>query len=89
MLACAEEVAITPQAKVGSRDLESIRSRSENPEPFGRGSCIVQHDAIALIRTPSHSAAELVELRETETLGAFNHHHAGVRHVDADLDDRR
>ena len=35
------------------------------------------------------SSSKLVELREPEALGVFNNHNHGVRHVDADLDDRR
>ena len=30
-----------------------------------------------------------MQLRQPEPLGVLDDHHAGVRHVDADLDDRR
>ena len=37
----------------------------------------------------AHSPAELVQLRQPESLGVLDDHHRGVRHIDADLDDRR
>ena len=35
------------------------------------------------------AAAQLVQLRQAEPLGVLDHHQRRVRHVDADLDDRR
>ena len=36
---------------------------------------------------PADPPAQLVELGQAETFGAFDQHDAGVRHVDADFDD--
>ena len=38
---------------------------------------------------PADPPAQLVQLREPEAFGVLDHHHARVRHVDADLHDRR
>ena len=48
-----------------------------------------QQDAVALLGAAPDAPAQLVELREAEALGVLDDHHRGVRHVDADLDDRR
>src|SRR5258708_34396319 len=44
---------------------------------------------MALRRTASDPAAELVELREAEPIGTLDHHDAGIGDVDAHLDHRR
>ena len=36
-----------------------------------------------------HAAAQLVELANTKSVGIKNHHHRGVRNIDAHLDDGR
>ena len=38
--------------------------------------------------TAPDAPPKLVKLGQPETVGVFDHHHAGVRHVDADFDDR-
>ena len=45
--------------------------------------------AIGFGVSPSHPSAELVQLAQPEPLGAFDDNHRGVRHIDADFDDRR
>ena len=37
---------------------------------------------------PRPAAAQLVQLRQAETLGVLDHHQAGVGHVHAHFDDR-
>ena len=50
---------------------------------------LIQQDAVRLVRAAADAAAQLVQLRQAEALGVLDHHHRRVRHVDADLDDRR
>ena len=44
-------------------------------------------DAVRLVAAAPHAAAQLVQLREAEPLGVLNHHHRGVGHVNAYLND--
>ncbi len=43
---------------------------------------------IRLVLTASDASAELVQLRQAESLGVLNDHGVGIWHVDADLDHR-
>src|SRR3954453_12171473 len=36
----------------------------------------------------AHPTAQLMQLGDPETVGVEDHHHGGVRHIDADLDHR-
>ena len=47
-----------------------------------------QH-TIGFLASPSDTSAKLVQLRETEPLRALDHHHGGVRDIDADLNHGR
>ena len=44
-------------------------------------------DAVAFGCATADAAAKLVQLREAEALGMFDHHDGGVGNVDADFDD--
>ena len=50
---------------------------------------LIQQDAVGLVRAAADAAAQLVQLRQAEPLGVLDDHDRRVRHVDADLDDRR
>ena len=39
-----------------------------------------------LRRAAADASAQLVQLGQAEALGVLDHHHGGVRHVDADFD---
>ncbi len=45
----------------------------------------MQQQAEAGFRAPADAPAQLVQLRQPEPLGMVDHHHAGLRHVHADL----
>ena len=45
--------------------------------------------AVGLVVAPPDAAAELVQLRQTKTVGAFNDHDGAVGHVYAHLNDGR
>ena len=46
----------------------------------------VEQDAGRIVGAAADAAAQLVQLREAETLGVLDHHQRGVGDVDADLD---
>ena len=46
-----------------------------------------EEETVALLITPANAAAELVELREAESLGTFDHDDRAVRDIDADFYD--
>jgi len=41
-----------------------------------------------LVFASADSAPELMKLRQAETVGAFNHHNAGIGNIDADFNHR-
>ena len=64
--------------------------RDENVEPLGGlRTHVAEEDAERLFGAAADSAAQLVQLRETEALRVLDHHHRRVGHVDADLDHGR
>ena len=91
MLARAEKFARTAQLEVFVRYFESVCcSLHDLHAPLRRVVFGVRdEDAGGFILPTPDSPSELVELREPEALGVFNNHNHGVRHVDADFDDRR
>ena len=50
---------------------------------------LIEQDAGRIVGAASDAAAQLMQLRETETLGMLDHHQTGVGHIDANLDHRR
>ena len=91
MLALAEEIAGAAQAQILVRDLEAVRRPAEHPQPLDRFGVlrVGDEDAGGFVLPAPDAPAELVKLREAVALGVFDHHDHRVRHVDADLDDRR
>ena len=62
----------------------------EDLQPLGHiRAHVAEQDAVRLLRAASDAAAELMELREPESLRVLDEHHRRVRHVDAHLDHRR
>src|SRR5690606_3531303 len=88
-LARAEEVSLSPEAKILFSDSETIFGPGEYPESLDGFPGLGDGDAVTLLSPAANPAAELMELREPETLGMLDHHHSGVRYIDTDLDDRR
>ena len=64
-----------------AHDLERARAPADR--------CVREEDAEGPMRSAPDPPAQLVELRQAEALGVLDEHHARVRHVDPDLDDRR
>ncbi len=91
MLARAEKFARTAQLEIFVRDFEAVGCRLHDLHtPLRRVIFGVRDEnAGGFILPAPDSSSELVELREPEPLGVFYNHYHGVRHVYADLDDRR
>ncbi len=90
-LTAAEDFAGAAQLQVGLRDLEAVGGRAHRFEPAFRGvrqRYLVHQHALAGSGAAADAAAQLVQLRQAETLGVFDDHDAGVGHVDADFDHR-
>ena len=88
----AQELARPAHHKVSPRHLETVRRFVDHLQPLARHfgqRIVVQQDAEALLGATSHPAAQLVQLRQPESLGVFDHHQRRVRHIDADLDKER
>jgi hypothetical protein len=88
-LPLAQVLARPAQLEVALRDLEAVGALEDHLEPLARGvgkRLPVKQDADALAHSSANTSTELMQLREPEALGAFDHHERGVRHIDADLD---
>ena len=88
----AQQLTRTAQSQIMLRDGEAVGALIDDfqarPRQFGER-LLVQQDAQALRRAASHSAAQLMQLCQPHALGVIDHHQAGIRHIHADLDDRR
>ena len=84
------QVAGTAKLQVRLGNHKAVIALGHDLHPFaGVGRQLVGCDqhAVGLVRTTPYSASQLVQLRETEALGALDHHHAGVGHVHPHLND--
>ena len=81
------------RAGAGRPPRSRSRRTSRGPPPAGSratsSDASESEDAEGPMRSAADPAAELVELRQAEALGILDQHHAGIRHVDPDLDHRR
>ncbi len=87
-----EEIAGPAQLQVALRDFETVggvRQRFQPLAPLFAERRLIKQDAVRLVRTASDAAAQLVQLGQAESLRVLHDHHRRVRHVHADLDDRR
>ena len=85
----AEELAGAAELHVGLGELEAVGRLLHQLEAGARvvAGLVAEQQAVALVGAAADAPAELVELRESEAVGAFDHHHRRVRDVDADFDD--
>src|SRR5207249_11480302 len=90
----AEQLSAAAKLEIDFRQLESVRRRDESLEPrdgrvgelFARAR---DQEAVRLLSGTSDSPAQLMQLRETETIRFLHDHDRRVRDVDADLDHGR
>ena len=93
----AEQVARAADLEVAHRDLETrteIGELADRLQPFvrllgERAVGRVQQVRVRALTAASDAAAQLVELREPEHVGAVDHQRVDGRHVETALDDRR
>src|SRR3954447_4463327 len=89
-LPLTEVLARPAQLEIPLRDFEAVCAFEDHLQSRSRRlgqRLAIQQDARALARAAADTAAQLVELCETEALGALDHHERSVGHVHADLDD--
>ena len=86
-----EEVAGTADRQVGFGDGEAVAGGGEHVEPLRPllGQPAVNRQTVRRCAAPPDTAAQLMELRQAEALGALDDHPARVGDVDADLDHGR
>ena len=91
-LARAEKISRTAKLQIPFGNLEAVGRLGQRLEPIaaliGQRRLIQQH-AVRLVRSAPDAPAQLMELREAESLRVLDQHHRRVRHVHADLDHRR
>jgi hypothetical protein len=87
----SQDLALAAKRQVDLGELEPVALAGDrrNPPPRELGLRVREEDALRLVAAPPDATAKLVELREAETLRALDQHHGRIRHVDANLDDRR
>ena len=93
----AEQVARAADLEVAHRDLEAraeVGELADRLQPLVRllGELVVgrvQEVRVRALAAPADAAAQLVELREAEQVGAVDDERVHRRHVEAALDDRR
>ena len=87
----AHDVAGSAQLQVHLGDLETVVGAHHGAQT--RAGIVAQlvaghQDAVALLRTPPHPSAQLMQLAQPETFGVLDHHHAGIRYIHTHLDHR-
>ena len=98
MLFAAEQVAGAADLEIHRREPHAAAEfgeRLQRFEPLARvvreAALVAAHQQMAVraMRRAADAAAQLVELREPEGLGAIDQHRVGARDVETALDDRR
>ena len=90
-LPLTEIFAWAAQVQVALGDLEPVGALEDDLQSRAGslGERVAKkQDAHALAHASANAAAQLVQLREAEALGALNNHQGSVRYVHADLDHR-
>ena len=89
MLAAAEKVAGAAGLQVVLCHGKAIGGGAQEFQPLlhGLAGIVADKEAPALGSAASHPPAQLVQGAQTVALGVFDHHHAGIGHVHAHLDD--
>src|SRR2546425_12647030 len=91
-LPCAEKLARASKLQIDFRNPEPVGGLDERAEA-SLGNLVArsgrERQAVGLPAPPSNSAAELVQLRQAETLRVLDHHHGGIGNVHPHFDDGR
>lgn len=91
VLCGADDISGPPEPQVLLGDIESAIMSLEDLEPGGRFArkIVRDGDAEGFVLTTADAAPELMQLRQTESIGVLDDHERCVGHVDTDLDDHR
>ena len=89
MLTAAEKVAGAAGLQVVLRHSKAVGGGAEEFQPLlhDLAGVVADKEAPALGSAASHTPAQLVQGAQAVALGVFDHHHAGVGHVHAHLND--
>ena len=90
-LALAEQLARAAQAQIFLGDDKAVVGLAHGLEPRLRGLAqrpVIDQQAARFRRAAPDASAQLVQLRQAETLGMLDDHDGGFRHIDADFDHR-
>ena len=86
------QVAGTAELQVRLGNFEAVvRLTHDVDAAFGvlREFVLRHENAVALVCTATYPAPQLVQLCQSESFGILNHHHRGIRHIHAHLNDCR
>src|SRR5258707_679524 len=81
--------ALAPPPQISLGDAEAVLGIAQDREPRRRGlgeRRLVEQQARRALAAAADAAAQLVQLREPESLGVLDPHHGRLRDVDADFD---
>ena len=87
----AEHIALPALLQVDLGEPEAVQRRGHVGQPlpgFAPLGRLGDQQAQPRFGAPADPAAQLVQLGHPEPVGVHDHHHGGVRHVHAHLDDR-
>ena len=78
-----QDISRSAQPKVLLRYLKTIPVFRQKLEPIlgGKPSRPLDQDTFAALSAPPNSPAQLMQLRESQTVGMINHHPVRLRHV--------
>lgn len=87
-LACPQESARTPELEIDFGQVKTARVLFERLEALRFGALAIgrEEEAVALLRSTTYTAAELVELREAEALSPLDQHDGRIGDVDPNFD---
>src|SRR5664280_3150726 len=86
-LTAPEDVTLAALREVDLGQYEPVAGRCDGAQPFpGVGALLRrrEQETHSGMAASADTTAELMELRDAEALGVADHHHRGVRHVDAE-----
>src|SRR5699024_2251010 len=88
-LASADKIAGAAQLEIAFGEDEAVVGGDHRLQAGAavHRNVVGEKQAVAFTAAPPDATTELVKLGEAEPIGALDHHHRGVRDVDADLDD--
>src|SRR6476620_6787376 len=88
----AQHLAPTAQLQVLFGNAETVVGLAHDLKPrFGHSAerALIKEHAGGLASATTDAATQLMELSEAKALGILDDHHARLRHIDPDFDDRR